>query len=47
VQVDSFDIVPLVLGFMGVVQMHVMADLRRRCSKVRLSLAIGSCSKDV
>jgi hypothetical protein len=47
VQVDSFDIVPLVLGFMGVVQMHVMADLRLRWSKVRLSLAIGSCSNDV
>ncbi len=46
-QMDSFDIVPLVLGFIGVVQMHVMADLRQRCSKVRLSLAIGSCSKDV
>ncbi len=46
-QVDSFDIVPLVLGFMGVVQMHVMADLRRRCFEVRLSLAIGICSKDV
>lgn len=46
-QVDSLDIVPLGLGFMGVVQMHVMADLRRRCSKVRLSLAIESCSKDV